>query len=133
MAGDVKAAQELVASMGGMFDRSVVVRWGALKDKATGRERQLIQWMSEAFHPMTRTEEDRRWLAAFLSGMPMDDAQASARADAEDEDDQPAAADDGIDWAKVAREAQTMVDLNRSANEAWHAGKQKGKQKPQDD
>lgn len=132
MAGDVKAAQELVASMGGMFDRSAVVRWGALKDKATGRERQLIQWMSEAFHPMVRTEEDRRWLAAFLSGMPMDDAQASARADAEDEDEQPAAAEGGIDWANVASEARTMMDLNRTAMENWQDGEQKGKQKPED-
>lgn len=36
-----------------------------------------------------------------------------------------AAASDGIDWAKVAREAQIMVDLNRPANEAWQ-GSQKG-------
>lgn len=132
MAGNVKAAQELVASMGGTFDRSAVVRWGALKDKATGRERQLIQWMSEAFHPMVRTEEDRRWLAAFLSGMPMDDAQAPARADAEDEDEQPAAAEGGIDWANVASEARTMMDLNRTAMENWQDGEQKGKQKPED-
>ena len=48
------------------------------------------------------------------------------------EANQPAAADDGIDWAKVAREAQTMVELNRSANEAWQAMQQKGKEKPQD-
>lgn len=130
MAGDVKAAQDLVTSMGGTFDRSAVVRWGALKDKATGKERQLIQWMSEAFHPMIRTEEDRRWLAAFLSGMPMDDAQAPARADAEDE--QQAAATGGIDWANVASEARTMVELNRSASESWQAGDQKGKRKPQD-
>lgn len=122
MAGDVKAAQDLVASMGGTLDRSAVIRWAALRDNANGRERQVIEWMSEAFQPMVRTEEDRRWLAAFLSGMPMDDGQAPARADAEDE---PAAADDDIDWANVASEAQTMVDLNRPATEAWQ-GSRKG-------
>lgn len=35
----------------------------------------------------------------------------------------PAAADDDIDWANVASEAQTMVDLNRSANEAWQSSR----------
>lgn len=44
----------------------------------------------------------------------------------------PAAADDGIDWANVANEARTMVELNRPASEAWQGGKQKGKQDPQD-
>lgn len=45
---------------------------------------------------------------------------------------QPAAAEGGIDWANVASEARTMVELNRPANEAWQAMQQKGKQKPQD-
>lgn len=31
----------------------------------------------------------------------------------------------GIDWAKVAREANTMVELNKAANEAWQ-GRRKG-------
>jgi hypothetical protein len=34
----------------------------------------------------------------------------------------PAAASDeadGIDWAKVAREAAVMVELNKAANDAW--------------
>lgn len=38
----------------------------------------------------------------------------------------------GIDWANVASEARTMVELNRSATENWQAGEQKGRQKPQD-
>ena len=29
------------------------------------------------------------------------------------------AADDGIDWEKVAREAKTMVDLNAEATRRW--------------
>jgi hypothetical protein len=70
MAGDVRSAQELITAMGGKFDRSAVVRWAAIKEKATGRERQAIEWMSEAFHPMANTEEDRRWLSSFLSGIP---------------------------------------------------------------
>lgn len=44
----------------------------------------------------------------------------------------PAAAEGGIDWANVASEARTMMELNRSASESWQAGEQKGKQKPQD-
>lgn len=31
----------------------------------------------------------------------------------------------GIDWAKVAREANTMVELNKAATEAWQ-GRRKG-------
>lgn len=42
----------------------------------------------------------------------------------------PAAAEGGIDWANVTQEAQTMVDLNRSATEAWQ-GSRKGV-KPED-
>lgn len=70
----------------------------------------------------------RQW-RDLLSGSPRTDATSTMTSQ---EDQKPAAASDGIDWAKVAREAQTMVDLNRSATEAWQAGKQKGKQKPQD-
>jgi len=70
VAGDVNAAHNLIAGMGGKLDRSAVVRWAAMKERATGRERQAIAWMSEAFHPMANTEEDRRWLSSFLSGIP---------------------------------------------------------------
>lgn len=70
MAGDVRAAQELIKAMDGRLDRAAVVRWAAIKERATGRERQAIEWMSEAFHPMANTEEDRRWLSSFLSGIP---------------------------------------------------------------
>jgi hypothetical protein len=70
MAGDVTAAQELITGMGSRLDRSAVVRWAAIKERAEGRERQAIEWMSEAFYPLATTEEDRRWLSAFLSGIP---------------------------------------------------------------
>lgn len=45
---------------------------------------------------------------------------------------QPAAAEGGIDWANVASEVRTMLELNRSATENWRDGEQKGKQKPED-
>jgi hypothetical protein len=70
MAGDVRAAQELITAMDGKLDRSAVVRWAAIKERATGRERQTIAWMSEAFYLMANSEEDRRWLSSFLSGIP---------------------------------------------------------------
>lgn len=70
MAGDVQAAQELITAMGGKLDRAAVVRWAAIKEKATGRERQAIEWMAEAFYPLAITEADRRWLSSFLSGIP---------------------------------------------------------------
>jgi hypothetical protein len=70
MAGDVTAAQELIRGMGSQLDRAAVVRWAAMKEKATGREREAIGWMSEAFYPLANTEEDRRWLSSFLSGIP---------------------------------------------------------------
>lgn len=39
---------------------------------------------------------------------------------------EPAAAKQGIDWAKVASEVNIMLDLNKAANEAWQ-GQQGGK------
>ena len=80
MAGDVTAAQELIRGMGIKLDRAAVVRWAALKAKATGREREAIARMSEAFYPLANTEEDRRWLGAFLSGIPAAVQQAKAEA-----------------------------------------------------
>jgi hypothetical protein len=54
---------------------------------------------------------------------------ATSRIDAmvqpKDKDPKTAKEGDGIDWPKVAREAQTMVDLNRVATEAWQ-GSRKG-------
>jgi hypothetical protein len=78
MAGDVTAAQELIRGMGSKLDRAAVVRWAALKAKATGREREAIARMSEAFYPLANTEDDRRWLGAFLSGIPAAVQQAKA-------------------------------------------------------
>lgn len=43
-----------------------------------------------------------------------------ARSDAEEP--KPAAEPDGIDWERVSREAQTMVDLNKSAMDRWRQG-----------
>lgn len=54
-----------------------------------------------------RLQDEQR---AILTG------QASVRSDAEE---QAPAKDDGIDWAKVAREAQIMVDLNKESNKRW--------------
>lgn len=72
----------------------------------------------------------RRWLE-LLSGSSRTDADPAVSN--KKEPNPPAAAGgNGIDWANVASEARTMVELNRSANEAWQGGDQKGKQKPQD-
>lgn len=48
-------------------------------------------------------------------------------------EEQPAAAEQGIDWANVASEVSTMLELNKAANDAWQ-GQQagKGKRKAQD-
>jgi hypothetical protein len=48
-------------------------------------------------------------------------------------EEQPAAAEQGIDWGNVASEVNTMLQLNQAANEAWQ-GQQggKGKRKAQD-
>jgi|GEM_PF-5698127 hypothetical protein len=70
-----------------------------------------------------------RWLE-LLSGSSRTDADPAVSN--KKEVTQPAAADGGIDWANVASEARTMVELNRSASESWQAGDQKGKRKPQD-
>lgn len=45
-------------------------------------------------------------------------------ADLNKHEKQPAAAEEKIDWAKVASEAQIMVDLNQEAMKAWHASKE---------
>jgi hypothetical protein len=79
MAGDVTAAQEIIRGMGGKLDRAGVVRWAALKAKATGREREAIAWMAEAFYPLAQAESDRRWLGAFLSGIPAAVQEAEAQ------------------------------------------------------
>jgi hypothetical protein len=81
MAGNIKDAQALITGMNGKLDRSAVVRWAAIKNKATGREREAISWMAEAFGPMTKTEEDRRWLSSFLSGIPESAPKKSTRGD----------------------------------------------------
>jgi hypothetical protein len=47
-----------------------VVRWAALKAKTTGRDREAVAAMAEAFYPLAQTEADQRWLGAFLSGIP---------------------------------------------------------------
>lgn len=78
MADDVTAAQEIIRSMGSTLDRAGVVRWAALKEKATGREREAIARMSEAFYPLAQSDSDRRWLGAFLSGIPAAVQQAEA-------------------------------------------------------
>jgi hypothetical protein len=43
-------------------------------------------------------------------------------------EEQPAAAEGGIDWANVASEVNTMLQLNQAANDAWQ-GQQKGRGK----
>ena len=78
MAGDVTAAQEIIRGMGSKLDRAGVVRWAALKAKATGREREAIGWMAEAFYPLAQSESDQRWLGAFLSGIPAAVQEAEA-------------------------------------------------------
>lgn len=50
---------------------------------------------------------------------------AMLRTDAEEPT--PAPESDGIDWAKVAREAQAMVDLNKDAMAAWKKGQKASK------
>lgn len=44
------------------------------------------------------------------------------RNDAEEPKPAPAPESDEIDWAKVAREAQAMVDLNKDAMSKWQKG-----------
>jgi hypothetical protein len=78
MTAAIDKAQELIRGMGSKLDRAAVVRWAALKAKATGREREAIGWMSEAFYPLAQSESDRRWLGAFLSGIPAAVQQAKA-------------------------------------------------------
>jgi hypothetical protein len=38
----------------------------------------------------------------------------------------------GIDWANVASEVNTMLDLNKAANDAWHGQQGAKGRKPQD-
>ena len=42
-------------------------------------------------------------------------------------EEKPAAADQGIDWANVASEVSTMLELNKAANEAWQGQQGQGK------
>jgi hypothetical protein len=72
-------AQEIIRGMGSKLDRAAVVRWAALKANATGREREAIGWMSEVFYPLAQSESDRRWLGAFLSGIPAAVREAEAQ------------------------------------------------------
>jgi hypothetical protein len=70
MTAVIDEAQEIIRGMGRKLDRAGVVRWAALKAKATGPERAAVAAMAEAFYPLAQTESDRRWLGAFLSGIP---------------------------------------------------------------
>jgi hypothetical protein len=127
MAGDIAAAQELITAMGTRLDRAAVVRWAAIKERADGRERQAISWMSEAFYPLAKTEDDRRWLSSFFSGIPalVEEARQSIKQEGDpklklqarsDETDSKNAEVDAsnksINWANVASEVKTMLALN---------------------
>lgn len=119
------------ATGGRGLDRAAVLEWHQLLQKASGEEAEQIGFMAEALVTSAQNQEDRAWLQGLLAGgseqanrdleLAKQMARSmNARGDAKDE---PAAADDGIDWAKVAREAQTMVDLNRPATEAWQSSR----------
>lgn len=45
-------------------------------------------------------------------------------------EEQPAAAEQGIDWANVASEVSTMLELNKAANEAWAASQGEEEEQP---
>jgi len=70
MTAAIDKAQEIIRGMGSRLDRAAVVRWAALKEQTTGRDREVVAGMAEAFYPLANTEEDRRWLSSFLSGIP---------------------------------------------------------------
>ena len=117
------------ATGGGGLNRDAATRWYQLLQQAKGTDAEQIGQMGEALLVAARDDLERAWVQGLLRGGPeqamahqarTERTQAAARGDAEDE---PAAPDDGIDWAKVAREAQTMVDLNRSATEAWQSSR----------
>lgn len=78
MTAAIDRAQKIIQGMGSTLDRAAVVRWAALKAKATGREREAIARMAEAFYPLAQSESDRRWLGAFLSGIPAAVQEAEA-------------------------------------------------------
>ena len=119
--------------MGSKFDRSAVVRWAAIKEGADGRERQAIEWMSEAFYPLANTESDRRWLSSFLSGIPalVEEARQTIKQDQtlalSDEQgpridaEQPSesvAEEEPINWATVASEVETMLAIDSRSPDA---------------
>lgn len=76
MTASIDKAQEIIRGMGSRLDRAAVVRWAAVKAKATGQEREVIAGMAEAFYPLAQSESDQRWLGAFLSGIPAAEQEA---------------------------------------------------------
>jgi len=131
----VDKALEMIrtATQGGGVDREAATRWYQLLQRAKGQDAEQIAYMGEALVVAARGDSERIWVEGLLMGGPkqakaqqlqLESSMGMPRIDVDDQSEE-AAADDGIDWAKVGREAQTMVDLNRSANEAWQ-GSRKG-------
>lgn len=82
VASNYERAQAVIRGMGSRFDRAAVVRWGAIRDRTSGPERQRIAQMAEALYPLAESELDRRWLGMFLSGIPAAVQEAMADAPA---------------------------------------------------
>jgi hypothetical protein len=123
------------ATSGRGLNRAAVLQWQQQLQKASGEEAEQIGFMAEALMVAARTPEDRAWLQGLLAGGPQQAKQnlkqersmpnaTTSRGDAEEKE---AAA--GVDWANVASEVSTMLELNKAANDAWQG---QGKSRTED-
>jgi hypothetical protein len=123
-----------VATDSGGVKRDPAARWWSVLQEAQGKEAEQIAFMGEALLVAARGPVEQEWVAALLRGGPEEAdsvekrimmSETFRRTDASETDQ------DGIDWANVASEVSTMLELNKAANDAWQ-GQQGGKGKAQD-
>jgi hypothetical protein len=115
------------ATAGRGIETDAATRWYQILQQAKGEEAEQIAYMGEALLVSAQGVLERAWVEGLLRGGPKE-AKARARrlamtqqAEQQDarRDAAESAAKGGIDWSKVGREAQVMVDLNLQAMVGW--------------